>query len=202
MVLGFAAVTVSATGLLLVPFAVVGLVPFFAVAAATEEVCVPAPAAPSGLLGTAPDTDALAAAGTVVLLATAAGALLEDLTLFIIRCEAVPGREFNPEVPADFAAGCVLAAGCILVATAFGLTLGSAATGLPLAFGAAAAGTAVFAASPGWDGSCSGELSCSGGDSAIAAASVGSVVSMVTPSGFIPSSKVVDTDDVAAAAVY
>lgn len=87
----------------------------------------------------------------------------------------------DPETPAD------LAVGCVLVAPGFGLTLGSAATGLPLAFGAAP-GAASFAASFGCDGACSDKFSCDEEGSATAAASVGSVVSMVTPSGFIPSS--------------
>lgn len=170
VVLGLAALTASATGLLLVPFTVVGLVPFLAVAAAPEVVCcVAAAAAPSGLLGTAPDADAFAAVVVIVLLAAAAGTLLEDLTLFITRCEAVPGRELDPEAPADLAVGCALAAGCILVATAFGLTLDSGATGLPLALGAGT-GAALFAASSGLDAACSVELSCNEVDSATAAA--------------------------------
>lgn len=59
-----------------------------------------------------------------------------------MRCEAAPGRELDPETPAD------LGLGCVLLVTAFGLTLGSTATGLPLAFGAAA-GAASFAVSSG-----------------------------------------------------
>lgn len=87
----------------------------------------------------------------------------------------------TPEAPAD------LAVGCVLVPPAFGLILGSAATGLPLAFGIAV-GAASFAASSGCVGDCSNMFSCDEDGSATAAASLGSVVSMVTPSGFIPSS--------------
>lgn len=195
VVLGLATLTVSAGGLFLVtPFTVVGLEPFVAVAEATE-VALADPtgflsgtlvwfltveetaATPTGLFGTAPAADGFAV--VVVFLAAAAETLLEDLTSFTVRCEAVPGR--NPEAPAD------LAVGCVLVATAFGLTLASAATGLPLAFGAVADATSL-AASSGCDGAGSVMLSCNDEGSATAAASVGSVVSMVSPSGFIPSS--------------
>lgn len=93
----------------------------------------------------------------------------------------MPGRELDPEAPVD------LAVSCVLVATAFGLILGSAAIGLPLAFGAGP-DAASFAASSGCDGACSNMFSSNDEGSATAAASVGSVVSMVTPSGFIPSS--------------
>lgn len=199
VVLGRATFTVSAPGLFLaaVPFTVDGLVPFVAVAAATEVVLA-APtgflsgtlvwfltveetaATPTGLLGTAPTApDDFVVA---VFLTAAAEALLEDLTSFTARCEAVPGRELDPEAPAD------LAVGCVLVATAIGFVLGSAAaTGLPLALGAAA-GVVSFAASSDCKGACSDVFSCDEEGSATAAASVGSVVSMVTPSGFIPSS--------------
>lgn len=195
VVLGLATLTVSATGLFLgMPFTVVGLVLFVAVAAATEVVLAgptgflsgtldwfltveEAAAAPTGLLGKAPAADAFAA--IAVFLTAAAETLLEDLMSFAVRCEAVPGRD--PDAPAD------LAGGCILVAAAFGLTLGSAATGLPLAF-RAAVGAVSFAASSGCDGACSVMLSCNKAGSATAAASVGSGVSMVSPSGFIPSS--------------
>lgn len=194
VVLGLATLTVSATGLFLgMPFTVVDLVLFVAVAAATEVVLagptgflsgtldwfltMEEAAAPTGLLGTAPAADAFAA--VAVCLTAATETLLEDLTSFAVRCEAVPGR--GPDAPAD------LAGGCILVAAAFGLTLGSAATGLSLSFGAAM-GAVSFAASSGCDGACSVMLSCDKEGSATAAASVGSGVSMVSPSGFIPSS--------------
>lgn len=90
-----------------------------------------------------------------------------------------PGSELDPDAPAD------LAVGCVLVATAFGLILGSAATGLPLAFGAGPC-AASLAASSSCDGACSDMFSCND-ESSVVAVSVGSVVSMVTPSGFIPS---------------
>lgn len=93
----------------------------------------------------------------------------------------MPGRELGLEASAD------LAVGCVLVATALGLTLGSTATGLPLTFGAATA-VALSAASSGCDGACSDVFSCDEEVSATVAASAGSVVSMVTSSGFITSS--------------
>lgn len=191
VVLGRATLTVSATGLFLgMPFTVVGLLPFVAVTAAAEVVLVgptgflsgtldwfltveETAAPPTGLLDTAPAAEAFA----VVAIFLTASVWFEDFTPFAARCEAVPGRD--PVAPAD------VAAGCILVAIAFGLTLGSDATGLPLAFGAAL-GAASFAASSGCDGACSVTLSCDEEGSATAAASVGSLVSMISPSGFIP----------------
>lgn len=198
VVLSLAVLTVSGAGFFLaVPFVVGGLVPFVTEAEATEVVlegptgflsgtlvwflaAVETAATPIGLLGTAPAVDDFAVVVIVVFLPTAAEALFEDLTSFTVRCEE-PGRGLDMETPAG------LAAGCFLVPTALGLTVGSAATGLPLAFGAAP-GAASFAACSGSDEGCSVKLSCSEEGSATAAASVGSVVSMVTPSGFIPSS--------------
>lgn len=113
VVLGLAPPTVSAPGLFLgMPFTVVGLVPFVAVAAATEVVLAgpadllsgtlawvltvveAAAAPPTGLLGTAPADDAFAVAVAVV--------LLEDFTPFPVRCGAVPGRGLDA---ADVALG-------------------------------------------------------------------------------------------------
>lgn len=93
----------------------------------------------------------------------------------------MPGRELGLEASTD------LDVGCVLVATALGLILGSMATGLPLTFEAAPA-VALFAASSGCDGAWSDGFSCDEVVSATVAASVGSVVSMVTSSGFITSS--------------
>lgn len=184
VVLDLATLTFSAAGFFLVmPFTVVGLVLFVAVAAGTEvvlasptgflsgtldwfltmeEAAVPT----AGLLGTAPDAFAV---GTVFLTASPE-APVDDLT--------VPSRD--PEAPVD------LAVGCVLVAAAFGLPLQTA-TGLPLAL-VVALGAASFAASSGCDGACSVMLSCEVVGSASAAASVGSFFSIVSPSGFIPSS--------------
>lgn len=190
VVLGLA--TVSATGLFLgTPFTVVGLVPFVAVDAAAEVVLagptgflsgaldrvltVEEAAAPTGRLGPPPAADA-AFVVVAVFLAAAAETFAEDLTLFTVRCEEVPG--LDPEGPAD------LAAGCVLVETPFGLTLESAATGLPLPLGMVSGATSM-AASSGCDGASSVVLSCNEEGSATAASSVGSVVSMVSPSGFI-----------------
>lgn len=201
--LGLAALTVSAAVLLLgAPFTAV-LVPFVAVAAATDVVlvgptgflsgtlvwflaAVETAATRAGFFGTAPAADADAAFAVVVVVVVFlaelvfAELLLEDWTLFVVRCDAAPGRELDPVAPA------VLSVACIFDATPCGLTLGSAASGLPLVFGAAP-GAASFAACSGCDGACSVMLSCDTEGSASAAASVGSVVSMVTPSGFIPS---------------
>lgn len=202
--LGLVALTVSAAVLLLgAPFTAV-LVPFVAVAAATDVVlvgptgflsgtlvwflaAVETAATRAGFFGTAPAADADAAFAVVVVVVVVflaelvfAELLLEDWTLFVVRCDAAPGRELDPVAPA------VLSVACIFDATPCGLTLGSAASGLPLVFGAAP-GAASFAACSGCDGACSVMLSCDTEGSASAAASVGSVVSMVTPSGFIPS---------------
>ncbi|TNN83713.1 hypothetical protein EYF80_006231 [Liparis tanakae] len=119
-----------------------------------EETAAP----PAGLLDTAPAAEAFA----VVAIFLTAAVWFEGFTPFAVRCEAVPGRD--PAAPAD------VAAGCVLVARALGLTLGSDATGLPLAFGAAP-GAAASAASSGGDGACSATLSCDGEGSATAAAS-------------------------------
>lgn len=160
VVLSLAVLTVSGAGFFLaVPFVVVGLVPFVTEAEATEVVlagptgflsgtlvwflaAVETAATPIGLLGTAPAVDAFAVVVIVVFLPAAAEALFEDLTSFTVRCEEGPGRGLDTETPAG------LAVGCFLVPTALGLTLGSAATGLPLAFGAAP-GAASFAACSG-----------------------------------------------------
>lgn len=157
VVLGLATFTVSAAGLFLrAPFTDV-LVPFVTVAAVAEVVLagpadffsgtlgwflavVETAAAPTGLLGTAPAAADFAAVVVAVFLPAAAEELFAGLTSVIVRCEAVPSRELDPETPAD------LAVGCVLVPTAFGLTLGSAPTVLPLAFGAGL-GAASFAAS-------------------------------------------------------
>lgn len=205
VVFGRATLTVSATGLFLgMPFTAVALLPFVAVAAATDVVLAgptgflsgtldwflamaETAAPPTGLLGTAPAAEAFAVVAGF--LTAAADVRLEDFTPFTVRCEAAPG--WDPEAPAG------LAAGWNLVATAFGLTLGSAATGLESAFGAAM-GAASLAASSGCDGACSVMLSCDEEGSATAAASVGSGVSMVSPSGFIPSYNKVQTPTTAA----
>lgn len=132
-------------------------------------------AAPTGRLGPPPAADA-AFVVVAVFLAAAAETFAEDLTSFTVRCEEVPG--LDPEGPAD------LAAGCVLVETHFGLTLESAATGLSLPLGMVSGATSM-AASSGCDGASSVVLSCNEEGSATAASSVGSVGSMVSPSGFI-----------------
>ena len=123
MLLGLAALTVSAAVLLLgAPFTAV-LVPFVAVAAATDVVLVgptgflsgtlvwflaveETAATRAGLFGTAPAADADADAFGIVVAAVFlaevvfAELLLEDWTLFIVRCDAAPGRELDPEAPA------------------------------------------------------------------------------------------------------
>lgn len=190
--LGLAALTVFVAA----PFTVVDLVPFVAVVAAAEVVLADptgfllgtlvwflavegtAAAVPTGLLGIAPDVEADAVFVVAVVFLTAAvfaDALLADLMSFAVRCEAVAGREVDADAPS------VLDAGCFVL----GLTLGFAATGFPLTL-ATARGGASFVASSGCDGACSVMLAGEE-DSATAAASVGSVVSMLTPSGFIPS---------------
>lgn len=138
--------------------------------------------APIGLLGTAPANDVFAVVVAAVFLPKAAERLEEDLTSFATRCEALPGRAL--EAPAE-------AEGFIRGPPAFGLTLDSAATGLPMAFELAAE-AASFATSSACDGAGSVMLPCNEEDSAVAAAaspSLGSVVSMLTPSGFITSLK-------------
>lgn len=135
------------------PFTVDGLVPFVAVVAATLVVLV-GPAgflsaalvwleegvAPPNGVGGAPAT--FVALAVAVLLVAATETLLEDLTSFLVRCEAAPGLEMDPETPVD------LALGCILLETPVGLALASAATGLPLVFGSGSA-AASLVASPG-----------------------------------------------------
>lgn len=100
VVLGLAALTVSAPGLFLaVPFTVVGLVPFVTVLVTEVVLACPtgflsgtlvwllteeeaAAAAPIGLLGTAPAADF---AFVAVFLTVAAETLLEALTSFTVR---------------------------------------------------------------------------------------------------------------------
>lgn len=126
MLLGLAvlAAVSAAVFLLAVPFTVV-LVPFVAVAAATDVVLVgptgflsgtlvwfltvdEAGATRTGLLDKAPAAEADAFAVVVDEVTAAffltavvfAELLLEDWTLFIVRCDAATGRALDPEAPA------------------------------------------------------------------------------------------------------
>ena len=122
MFLGLAALAaVSATVFFLgTPFSAV-LVPFVAVAAATDVVLVgptgflsgtlvwfltveETGATRTGLLDVAPaaEADAFAVVAAAVFLTAVVFAelLLEDSTLFMVRCDAAPGRELDPEAPA------------------------------------------------------------------------------------------------------
>lgn len=104
------------------------------------------------------------------------------LTSLTGRCELVPGLGLDPETPAE-------AADCVLLPDVLVFTLGSTVTGLPLVFGAAWCGALFADGAPSWDGTCSTTFSCVDNGSDAAATSAGSAVSMVTPSGFIPSGK-------------
>lgn len=138
---------------------------------------------PMGRLGTAPVADAPVVGAIFLTAAGFAETFCEYLLSIALRLGAEVSRDVATEVPVVFAMG------CFLDTTAFGLALESVGTGLPLASGATAAFAACSVCNE--DGTCSVTVSCEGnpGDkegSATAAGSVGSMVSMVTPSGFIP----------------
>lgn len=155
------------------------------------------------LLGIAPDVDATAADVVFFTVVLLVGSLVEGLTPFTVWLVEVPGRELGLEAPAVLVVPAVVP-GCTLDEAPFGLALEYATAGLPLAcWGTGGAvefsGSCAFAVSSGCNGggtccvtsSCVAATSCVAaawdkGGSASTMASVGSMFSMVTPSGFIP----------------
>lgn len=160
---------------------------------------VAAVAPPNGLL-LAANVLPPVAVGAFFLSSTAflARSLAEGFTPFTMRFWAAPGRDVAPAVV--FVAAVPAVPGRVLVApTPLALALGSAA----LPFVSLAAGGAV-----GFSGCCGGSSGCVGGgacccnssssivvaaaaaasgaEASAASASVGSMVAMATPSGFIP----------------
>lgn len=132
--------------------------------------------APSGFLGTAPAPVGFAEDASVFVTgAIRRLTLLVDLTSLALRWEVTPGL--------DPAAQSVLDKGCFFVVAA--ADLGLAAAAVPLTVAVVFESPEVAGGTGGRE-ACAEELSGGFKGSATAAASVGSVVSMVTPSGFIP----------------